>query len=111
MASVAAPTRANIISLYTSMLRTSRTFASYNFRTYFLRNTRTKFRAHMDEKDPARVAEWYKKGLEELEVLKRAAIVNRVYEGPKLVVEKPKVTVGGGGAGMEASAGGAGQPV
>lgn len=47
----------------------------------------------------------------ELEVLKRAAEINRMYEGPKLVVEHARPITSGGGAGMEASAGGGGQPV
>lgn len=43
-------------------------------------------------------------------MLKRSALLNRMYEGEKLVVEKPRIIVGGGGAGAEASVGGAGQP-
>lgn len=47
----------------------------------------------------------------ELEVMKRSAEVNRMFEGPKLVVEHAQPITGGGGAGMEASAGGGGQPI
>lgn len=36
--------------------------------------------------------------------------MNRMYEGEKLVVERPQLIIGGGGAGAEASVGGAGQP-
>lgn len=43
-------------------------------------------------------------------MLRRAALTNRMYEGERLVVEKPVLIVGGGGAGAEASVGGAGQP-
>lgn len=68
-------------------------------------------RLSLDERDPTRITQLYTEGLEELDVLKRAAIVNRLYEGPKLVVEKPRIIVGGGGAGMDAAVGGAGQPV
>ncbi|KAG8950111.1 hypothetical protein FRC04_007965 [Tulasnella sp. 424] len=107
----AAPTKTQIRALYSSFIRTSRSFASYNFRTYFIRNSQEKFRAHLQEKDPQRVTELYNQALQDLALLKRAAVVNRLYEGPKLVVEKPRIIVGGGGAGMEASAGGGGQPV
>ncbi|KAG9047925.1 hypothetical protein FS837_001181 [Tulasnella sp. UAMH 9824] len=117
----ATPTPAQIRALYQSFIRTSRSFASYNFRTYFIRNSQEKFRAHLvtkhplgpnaEEKDPQRITELYNKAQEDLAALKRAAVVNRLYEGPKLVVEKARPIVGGGGAGMEASAGGGGQPV
>lgn len=43
-------------------------------------------------------------------MLRRSALTNRMYEGERLVVEKPVLIVGGGGAGAEASVGGAGQP-
>ncbi|KAF8324010.1 hypothetical protein DL93DRAFT_2070200 [Clavulina sp. PMI_390] len=111
MSAVSAPSRHAVLSLYANMLRTSRSFASYNFRTYFVRNTRVKFRAAATETDPQRIQSFYDQMTNELAVLKRSAVVNRLFEGPKLVVEKPRVTVGGGGAGMEAATGGAGQPI
>lgn len=48
--------------------------------------------------------------MKDLEVLRRAALTNRMYEGERLVVERPVLIVGGGGAGAEASTGGAGHP-
>ncbi|CAE6421897.1 unnamed protein product [Rhizoctonia solani] len=107
---MSAPSRTQMLSLYAAMIRTSRSFSSYNFRNYFLRRTRTQFHEHLNEKDPAQIRTLYDTGLRELEVLKRCAIVNRLYEGPRLVVER-KPIVGGGGAGVEASVGGGGQPV
>src|SRR5580658_1305907 len=38
------PSAKAILQLYASMLRTSRSFSSYNFREYFLRRTKTTFR-------------------------------------------------------------------
>ncbi len=81
-------------SLYRNMLRVSRSFSSYNFRLYFIRNTRTKFRLAVAETDPSRMNTAYDELSRELAVLRRAAIVNRLFEGPKLVVEKPKVFAG-----------------
>jgi len=57
------------------------------------------------------LAQFYADQSKELEVLKRAAEVNRMYEGQKLVVEHASPITSGGGAGMEASSGGGGQPV
>ena len=60
--------------------------------------------------DQEKLSKFYQTALEDLKVLQRSALMNRLYEGEKLVVEKPKLIVGGGGAGAEASVGGAGQP-
>jgi hypothetical protein len=56
------------------------------------------------------LAKFYETKQAELEVLKRASEVNRMFAGSKLVVEHARPITSGGGAGMEASAGGAGQP-
>ncbi|KAL8283579.1 hypothetical protein RQP46_005682 [Phenoliferia psychrophenolica] len=40
-----------------------------------------------------RLRDWYADALTDLGVLARAAIVNRLYEAPRLVVELPKPTV------------------
>jgi hypothetical protein len=60
--------------------------------------------------DEERLRVFYETAKRDLDVLRRAALTNRMYEGEKLVVEKPRLIVGGGGAGAEASTGGAGQP-
>lgn len=97
------PSKHNILALYANLLRTSRSFASYNFRNYFVRNTRVKFRMAAAETDPARIRSFYDQMTAELKVLKRSVVVNRLFEGPKLVVEKPRTVTSGGGAGMEAA--------
>ncbi|BGP14585.1 hypothetical protein JCM10213_001933 [Rhodosporidiobolus nylandii] len=145
--------RTHLLALYKEQLRVAHSFASYNFKQYFLRRTRTKFRtelpalldsayaapsapsstsssastaastsrapsADVQSIEPSgrtpeeRLRDWYTESLSELAVMARAAIVNGMYEAPKLVVEgRGKVmAVGGGGAAGEASYGGAGQP-
>ncbi|GAA5967259.1 hypothetical protein JCM11641_000493 [Rhodosporidiobolus odoratus] len=150
--------RTHLLALYKEQLRVAHSFASYNFKQYFLRKTRSKFRtelpalldsayaapssvssstlpsassssqpptpstsraasSNVDSAELAgrtpeeRLREWYTDSLSELAVMARAAIVNGMYEAPKLVVEgRGRVmAVGGGGAGAEASYGGAGQ--
>ncbi|KWU44214.1 hypothetical protein RHOSPDRAFT_34227 [Rhodotorula sp. JG-1b] len=163
-------TRTHLLALYKEELRVAHSFASYNFKQYFLRRTRNKFRTELpalldaayanpassssgstvassssssssspsaeptsssisaisspssakeNASSPAaartpedRLREWYAESLSELAVMARSAIVNSMYEAPKLVVEgKGRVmTAGGGGAGAEASYGGGGQP-
>ncbi|KAL4250969.1 complex I LYR family protein [Abortiporus biennis] len=90
MAAVTAPTRDSLLHLYSSMLRTSRQFSSYNFRQYFLRKTKEQFRDIQHENDPAKLSAFYGDRVKELAVLKRSAIVNQLYGGWKLVVEKQK---------------------
>lgn len=60
--------------------------------------------------DEERLRVFYATARKDLDVLRRAALMNRMYEGEKLVVERPRLIVGGGGAGAEASTGGSGQP-
>ncbi|GAA5821262.1 hypothetical protein JCM11251_004540 [Rhodosporidiobolus azoricus] len=149
--------RTHLLALYKEQLRVAHSFASYNFKQYFLRRTRTKFRTELpalldsayaapsasssstfppsssssspstsaaapststSSVEPSgrtpeeRLRDWYSESLSELAVMARSAIVNGMYEAPKLVVEgRGKVmAVGGGGAGAEASYGGGGQP-
>ncbi|BGP38619.1 hypothetical protein JCM10450v2_002568 [Rhodotorula kratochvilovae] len=141
--------RTHLLALYKEQLRVAHSFGTYNFREYFLRRTRTKFRSELPalldaayapstssssapqastSRAPAaevqdvaaeaartpedRLRAWYTESLGELAVMARAAIVNGMYEAPKLVIEgRGRVmAVGGGGAGVEASYGGAGQP-
>ncbi|GAA5975552.1 hypothetical protein JCM10908_005199 [Rhodotorula pacifica] len=164
-------TRTHLLALYKEELRVAHSFASYNFKQYFLRRTRHKFRTELpalldsayansslsssaasaiasspsssaspstsaasdssvaaanhtpvasasSSPSPAartpedRLREWYAESLSELAVMARSALINSMYEAPKLVVEgKGRImTTGGGGAGAEASYGGGGQP-
>ncbi|KAF8480282.1 hypothetical protein DFH94DRAFT_838924 [Russula ochroleuca] len=85
------PSAKSILQLYASMLRTSKSFSSYNFREYFLRRTKSTFKEMQNEKDPARVAALYNESVKELTALKRGAIVNQLYGGWTLAVEKQKL--------------------
>ena len=87
-----APTREALQSLYNSMLSTSRSFASYNFRSYFVQRTQHVFKDVLDgnkTQSPERLQAFYNETRKELEVLKRAAVINQLYGGRKLVVETP----------------------
>ena len=74
------------------MLSTSRSFASYNFRSYFVQRTQHVFKDVLDgnkTQSPERLQTFYDETRKELEVLKRAAVINQLYGGRKLVVETP----------------------
>jgi hypothetical protein len=84
------PSSQQIRQLYDQTLAASKQFASYNFRSYFVRRTNEKFTpllsadssstTNLDEK-------WWQARVEELNVLKRSGEVNKTFQGPKLVVE------------------------
>ncbi|KZS96969.1 hypothetical protein SISNIDRAFT_406593 [Sistotremastrum niveocremeum HHB9708] len=86
MASV--PSRAALLQLYSNTLRTSKSFSSYNFRNYFIRRTRDTFKSIQNEQDPDKLTRFYDEASKELEVLRRAALINGMYGGQKLVVER-----------------------
>ncbi|WFD22796.1 hypothetical protein MEQU1_001473 [Malassezia equina] len=118
--SAAAPTREQIMALYRAHLATARAFNSYNFRQYFERRTRDSFRAHLypgtseasqsmtesveklsnvptstsgvaPAPEKPSLADFYKDKRAELKVLQRAAVVNQLYAGDRLVVEDPSM--------------------
>ncbi|OQN96497.1 hypothetical protein B0A48_17070 [Cryoendolithus antarcticus] len=78
------------LSLYRSLLRTSRQFASYNFREYAKRRTRDAFREHAGEKEERRVQELMQKGIKELQTLRRQTVVSQFFQLDRLVVEGGK---------------------
>ncbi|KAJ7481651.1 hypothetical protein FB451DRAFT_1030760 [Mycena latifolia] len=86
----AAPTRRSILSLYATMLRTSHSFSSYNFRTYFVRRTQETFRALQKESDAEKIKSMYSDAVAELATLRRSAAVNQMYGGWRLAVEDSK---------------------
>lgn len=74
--------------LYTSYKETANTFKSYNFKEYFLRQADRKFQqAFPFDASPEQTQAYLKQAEQDLAVLRRAAIVNALYEAPRLVVE------------------------
>ncbi|KAJ2906036.1 LYR family complex protein [Zalerion maritima] len=74
-------------SLYRQLLRQSTQFAAYNFRDYAHRRTRDSFRENAGETDLRRVQEMLQRGLKELQLLKRQAVISQFYKSDALVVE------------------------
>uniref|UniRef100_A0A1A8S685 Complex 1 LYR protein domain-containing protein n=3 Tax=Nothobranchius TaxID=28779 RepID=A0A1A8S685_9TELE len=84
---MAASTRSQAISLYRMMLRESKKFPSYNYRTYALRRVRDAFRANCREEDPKAVQLLMEDGQKMLALIKRQVSIGRMYEAQKTVVE------------------------
>ena len=85
---MAAPSRAEIVSLFRSLLRTAAKFPDYNIREYVRRRTIDGFREKRGLVDTSAIAEVYSDGKSQLEVAKRQAVVYSLYAPPvKSVME------------------------
>ncbi|KAG5949841.1 hypothetical protein E4U53_005712 [Claviceps sorghi] len=74
-------------SLYRQLLRQGEQITAYNFREYAKRRTRDAFRENKSVQDPRQIQELVQKGLKELQVLKRQAVIGQFYTMDRLVVE------------------------
>ncbi|KAL8123613.1 uncharacterized protein LOC141717753 [Apium graveolens] len=79
----ASPSRSQIISLFRSLLRTSRQFSDYNIREYSKRRTIDAFRMNKLLSDPSAAAAAFSDGKSQLEVAKRQVLVYSLY-APKV---------------------------
>lgn len=76
---MASPSRVEVLSLFRSLLRTSRKFTDYNIREYTRRRTIDSFLQNKSISDPASIAAAFSDGKSQLEVAKRQAIIYSVY--------------------------------
>ncbi|KAG8074321.1 hypothetical protein GUJ93_ZPchr0006g42917 [Zizania palustris] len=79
MAAAAAPTRAEVMSLFRSLLRTARQFSDYNIREYTRRRAADAFRENRALGDVPAAAAAFAYGKKQLEVAKRQAVVYSMY--------------------------------
>ena len=87
MSTAASPiTRQRVLTLYHSYLRSAQSFQSYNFREYFVRRTRHRFREELprliasSSGSNERLQAWWDEAERDLAQIKRAALVNRMYQ-------------------------------
>ena len=73
------PSRAEVLSLFRSLLRTAREFSDYNIREYTKRRAADAFRQNRTLSDPAAAAAAFSDGKSQLEVARRQAVVYRLY--------------------------------
>ncbi|XP_051241885.1 LYR motif-containing protein 4 [Dicentrarchus labrax] len=78
---MAASARAQVISLYRSMLSASKKFPSYNYRTYALRRVRDAFRANRNIEDPKTVARLMTEGQQTLALIQRQVRHTHTHTG------------------------------
>lgn len=73
------PSKAKILSLYRSILKVGSDFHDYNFRKYIIRRAIQEFHKNQFLKTSEEIQNFYKNGLDELEMLKRQKIVQNLY--------------------------------
>ncbi|KAJ8772995.1 hypothetical protein K2173_028172 [Erythroxylum novogranatense] len=71
--------RAQILGLYRSLLRTARQFTDYNIREYTKRRAADGFRENRDLTDPSSISAAYSDGIAQLQVAKRQTVVYSLY--------------------------------
>eukprot|EP00755_Sulcionema_specki_P028750 Sspe_Gene.90603::Locus_62136_Transcript_1_1_Confidence_1.000_Length_563::g.90603::m.90603/K22069/LYRM4; LYR motif-containing protein 4 len=80
-------TKSEVLRLYRSLLHEGLKFADYNLRGYTLRRTRDDFREHRGVTDPETINRLYQIGLQNLEVVKRQVIVQRLYMSRRALMD------------------------
>ncbi|XP_062926109.1 LYR motif-containing protein 4 isoform X2 [Mobula hypostoma] len=84
---MAAPSSREVLSLYRMMLRESKKFPSYNYRTFALRRIRDTFREHKNETSTEVIQELIEKAKTNTEVIRRQVLIGHLYTTQKLVIE------------------------
>ncbi|KAM9076317.1 LYR motif-containing protein 4 isoform 1-T1 [Megaptera novaeangliae] len=68
---MAASSRAQVLDLYRAMLRESKRFSAYNYRTYAIRRIRDAFRENKNVKDPVQIQALMNKARRDLGLIRR----------------------------------------
>ncbi|XP_004711813.1 LYR motif-containing protein 4 isoform X2 [Echinops telfairi] len=84
---MAASSRAQVLDLYRAMLRESKHFTAYNYRTYAIRRIRDAFRENKNVKDPVEIQTLVNKAQRDLEIIRRQVHISQLYSTDKLIIE------------------------
>uniref|UniRef100_A0A8C5W2S5 LYR motif containing 4 n=1 Tax=Microcebus murinus TaxID=30608 RepID=A0A8C5W2S5_MICMU len=68
---MAASSRAQVLDLYRAMLRESKHFSAYNYRTYAVRRIRDAFRENKNVRDPVEIQTLVNKAKRDLGIIRR----------------------------------------
>ncbi|XP_077742472.1 LYR motif-containing protein 4 isoform X7 [Canis aureus] len=76
---MAASSRAQVLDLYRAMLRESKHFSAYNYRTYAVRRIRDAFRENKNVKDPAEIQALVNKAKRDLGIIRRQGLTDVLH--------------------------------
>lgn len=75
------------LSLYRTLIKSSKAFADYNLREYSLRRVRLGFQQARNETDPAAIQALRQHGLDQLKIIQRQCTINNMYATEQSVME------------------------
>uniref|UniRef100_A0A8C2DMZ2 LYR motif containing 4 n=3 Tax=Cyprinus carpio TaxID=7962 RepID=A0A8C2DMZ2_CYPCA len=85
---MASCSRTQVISLYRMLVKESKKFSSYNYRTYALRRVKDGFRENLHVDNPKTLDMLINQARENLAVIKRQVSIGHLYSAQRTVVEK-----------------------
>ncbi|XP_059356891.1 LYR motif-containing protein 4 [Carassius carassius] len=85
---MASCSRAQVISLYRMLMKESKQFPSYNYRTYALRRVKDGFRDNLHVDNPKTLDVLLNQARENLALIKRQVSIGHLYSAQKTIVEK-----------------------
>ncbi|KAK7159091.1 hypothetical protein R3I94_005432 [Phoxinus phoxinus] len=85
---MASCSRAQVISLYRMLMKESKKFPSYNYRTYALRRVKDGFRENLHVENPKTLDMLINQARENLAVIKRQVSIGLLYSVQRTVVER-----------------------
>ncbi|XP_033263877.1 LYR motif-containing protein 4 isoform X2 [Orcinus orca] len=77
---MAASSRAQVLDLYRAMLRESKHFSAYNYRSYAIRRIRDAFRENKNVKDPVQIQALMNKAKRDLGIIRRQEVILETQE-------------------------------
>eukprot|EP00028_Trichosphaerium_sp_Am-I-7-wt_P006168 CAMPEP_0168517196 /NCGR_PEP_ID=MMETSP0405-20121227/5884_1 /TAXON_ID=498012 /ORGANISM="Trichosphaerium sp, Strain Am-I-7 wt" /LENGTH=96 /DNA_ID=CAMNT_0008537113 /DNA_START=14 /DNA_END=304 /DNA_ORIENTATION=+ len=83
-------TRSLALNYYRGFLRSASQFRTYNFKSYVQRRAMEDFRANKGQSDPATIKQLLFNAKQQLEVVRRQAMVNQIYAKDMNVLEVAK---------------------
>ncbi|XP_023656034.1 LYR motif-containing protein 4 [Paramormyrops kingsleyae] len=84
---MAISSKSQVLSLYKILLKESKQFPSYNYRTYALRRVRDAFRENKNVDDPKTLEILLNRAWDSLAVIQRQVAIGKLYSAQKTVVE------------------------
>ncbi|KAJ8277021.1 hypothetical protein GJAV_G00070580 [Gymnothorax javanicus] len=84
---MATSSRSQVLSLYRMLLKESKKFPSYNYRTYALRRIRDAFRENRNVSDPEALKVLLSQAWDGLALIQRQVSIGQLYAAQKTVVE------------------------
>lgn len=79
--------KTQVISLYRMLIKESKKFPSYNYRTYALRRVKDGFRENVHVDNPKTLDLLLNQARESLAIIKRQVSIGQLYSAQKTIVE------------------------